>query len=104
MESARHGLKKVLDEATFRDARFPVYPNVTGEPVQDGGELRELVYRQLTSPVLWEQTIRNMIRDGIDRFTELGPGRVLQGLVARTDRSVTVDGIDTWNGRTGVPA
>jgi len=94
MESARHGLKDALEKATIRDAAIPVYANVTAEPVREGSAIRDLLFRQLTSPVRWEQTIENMVRDGMDTFCEMGPGKVLQGLVKRTKDGVRVLGID----------
>jgi [acyl-carrier-protein] S-malonyltransferase len=71
-----------------------VYANVNAEPVVRAAEIRTLLRRQLTSPVRWEQTVRNMIRDGADSFVEIGPGKVLQGLVRRIDPSVTTAGVD----------
>ncbi len=96
MEGARTGLKQALECATIRDARIPVYANVTAEPVTTGEEIRSLLFQQLTSPVRWEQTVRNMVRDGADRFYEIGPGKVLQGLIQRTEPGVQVFGVDTY--------
>ena len=92
MDSARDGLKAALDRTAFRDARIPVYANVTAEPVSRAEELKDLLYRQVTSPVRWEQSVRNMVRDGARAFYEVGPGKVLQGLIKRTDAAVTVGG------------
>jgi [acyl-carrier-protein] S-malonyltransferase len=97
MESARSGLKKALDETLIRDATIPVYANVTAEPVTRSQEIRSLLYQQLTSPVLWEQSVRSMVRDGASRFVEIGPGKVLQGLVKRTESGVATAGIDKLN-------
>jgi len=97
MQSAGEGLRSALDATPIQDARIPVYANVTATPVTKGPEIRELLYRQLTSPVRWEETIRNMARDGADTFYEIGPGKVLQGLVKRTLPSVRVGGFDTWS-------
>lgn len=94
MESAREGLKKALERMTIREAAIPVYANVTAEPTTKASEIRDLLYRQLTSPVRWEQTITRMIRDGATTFYEIGPGKVLQGLVKRTDGSVRTGGFD----------
>ena len=95
MESARSGLENGLKTVEIRDASIPVYANVTGEPEQMAGKIRTLLGAQLTSPVLWESTVTNMISAGIRRFVEIGPGKVLQGLVKRTDPSVEVLGVDT---------
>jgi [acyl-carrier-protein] S-malonyltransferase len=94
MEGAREGLKQGLARAEIRDASIPVYANVTGEPVIRAAEIRELLYQQLTSPVRWEQSMKNMARDGADMFCELGPGKVLQGLVKRTVEGVRMEGYD----------
>jgi len=94
MGSAREGLKAGLDRTAIRDAAIPVYANVTAEPVVNASGIRELLYRQLTSPVLWEQTVRNMARDGATRFCEVGPGKVLQNLVKRTLPDVASSGVD----------
>jgi [acyl-carrier-protein] S-malonyltransferase len=96
MKSAQEGLKDALRTTTLRDAAIPIYANVTAEPVMKASEIRELLYLQLTQPVLWEQTVRNMHRDGATTFLELGPGKVLQGLIKRTASSVAVRGADTY--------
>ncbi len=94
MESAKEGLHKELDTVTINDARKPVYANVTAEPVTKASEIRRLLYQQLTSPVRWEETISNMVRDGATTFGEAGPGKVLQGLVKRIAGNVAVSGFD----------
>lgn len=94
MESARGGLKSALDSVEIRNARFPVYANVTGRPMQKADEIRELLFRQLTSPVRWEESVVNMIADGASSFTELGPGKVLQGLVKRINGTVQIIGME----------
>jgi [acyl-carrier-protein] S-malonyltransferase len=96
MESAREGLKEALDRTTINDARIPVYANVTAEPVTHAAEIRDLLFRQLTSPVRWEQTVHNMVRDGATRFVEIGPGKVLQGLSKRTEAAITTAGVDKY--------
>jgi [acyl-carrier-protein] S-malonyltransferase len=96
MESAKEGLKKALDKVTMRDASIPVYANVTAEPVINAGEIRDLLYRQMTSPVQWEATVRNIVRDGGSTVVELGPGKVLQGLVKRTAPDCRLKGIDKY--------
>lgn len=96
MEGARDGLKQALDRTNIVDASIPVYTNVTAEPVTSSTEIRELLHRQLTSPVLWEQTVKNMVRDGATKIFEVGPGKVLQGLVKRTVPSIETAGFDTF--------
>jgi [acyl-carrier-protein] S-malonyltransferase len=96
MESAQKGLKEGLDRTAIRDARIPVYANVTAEPVTGAEAIRSLLYRQLTSPVRWEESINNMVRDGMSACTEIGPGKVLQGLIKRIAPGVSTSGMDSW--------
>lgn len=95
MASAGEGLRQALSKVNLRDAKIPVYANVTARPVRTAEEIRVLLHRQLTSPVRWEETARNMAADGITDFVELGPGKVLQGLIKRTVTGVTTRGFDT---------
>lgn len=95
MAPARAGLEKALAAAEIRDARIPVYVNVTAEPVQEAASIRRLLLEQLTKPVLWEQSVARMAADGATEFIELGPGKVLQGLVKRIASGVTTRGFDT---------
>jgi [acyl-carrier-protein] S-malonyltransferase len=97
MESARNGLREGLNRTSIRDAAIPVYANVTAEPVTKASDIRELLYRQLTSPVRWEQIAQNMARDGATTFLEVGPGKVLQGLVKRTVATAETRGIDKFS-------
>jgi [acyl-carrier-protein] S-malonyltransferase len=97
MEDASEGLRDGLAQAPIRDAKIPVYTNVTAEPVTSAHKIRELLFRQLTSPVRWEHIIRNMVRDGATRFMEIGPGKVLQGLVKRTAADVLSGGVDKYS-------
>ncbi len=95
MGSAQEGLKQALEETEFRDAQVPVYSNVEAKPVQDKDEIRDLLYRQLTMPVLWQNLIQNMIADGVQRTFEVGPGKVLKGLQKRIDRGIPCTEIGT---------
>lgn len=97
MESAREKLMAKLDTTNFYDAKIPVYANVTAKPVQSKDEIKDLLNQQLTKPVRWEETIQNMINDGADEFFEIGPGKVLQGLVKRINPDVKVFGIDKYS-------
>lgn len=96
MQSAKDRLKIKLDTVNFYDAKFPVYANVTGKPEKDKEEIKQNLFLQVTAPVMWEDTIRNMIDDGFDEFVEVGPGRVLQGLVKRINPAVVTSGIDKF--------
>ncbi|MDT3697455.1 MAG: ACP S-malonyltransferase [Ignavibacterium sp.] len=96
MQSAKDSILKDINETPFYDSRFPVYANVTAKPVTKKDEIRNLLYEQVTSPVRWEETIVNMIADGFDEFYEIGPGKVLQGLVKRINPDVKIFGIDKF--------
>ncbi len=96
MQSAKDQLKLKLDSVNFYDAKFPVYANVTGKPEKEKEEIKQNLFLQVTAPVMWEDTIRNMIADGFDEFVEVGPGRVLQGLVKRINPAVVTSGIDKF--------
>jgi [acyl-carrier-protein] S-malonyltransferase len=97
MLSAKEKLKNNLDVTNIYDARFPVYANVTAKPVTKKEEIKNLLFEQVTSPVRWEETIKNMIADGFDEFYEVGPGKVLQGLVKRINPEVKTIGIDKYS-------
>ncbi|MBI3189232.1 MAG: ACP S-malonyltransferase [Ignavibacteriales bacterium] len=94
MEYAVEGLSKALDAITINDATIPVYANVTAKPVTKATEIRQLLKDQLTKPVRWEESMKNMVADGVKKFVEVGPGKVLQGLVKRIGASVEVSGVD----------
>ena len=96
MQSAKDKLKAALDGTNFYDAKFPVYANVTGKPVTAKEEIKNLLFEQVTCPVRWEETIINMIKDGVDEFYEIGPCKVLQGLVKRINPDVKCFGIDKF--------
>lgn len=93
MESAKLDLEKAIESTIFNNPLCPVYQNVNAEPTTDPAQIKKNLIAQLTSPVRWTQTVRNMIRDGADEFIEVGPGKVLQGLVRKTDPSVSVSSV-----------
>jgi len=88
MDSAKSGLREKLEEINFSDPRYPVVSNVTAEPVREGGEARELLVEQLTSPVRWAASVGGMVSGGVDRFFELGAGSVLCGLNKRNAKGL----------------
>ena len=96
MFSAKEKLRSVLDTTNFYNSKFPVYTNVTAKPVDGISEIKSKLYDQITAPVRWEETIKNMINDGIEEFYEIGPGNVLQGLVKRINPDVKRFGIDKF--------
>jgi len=96
MQSAKDKLKSVLDETNFYDAKIPVYANVSAKPVANKDKIKSVLFEQVTSPVRWEETIQNMIADGYDEFYEVGPGKVLQGLLKRINREINCISIDKY--------
>lgn len=96
MESAGSRLLKSLNVTDFENADVPVYANVTAKPEKLKDNFNDLLLQQLTSPVRWEETIVNMINVGVDEFVEIGPGKVLQGLVKRINMTVKFWGIDKF--------
>lgn len=95
MEIAVDGLRETLAALEVRPPAFPVVSNVTAEPVDRAESARELLVRQLTSPVRWVDSIRTMRRAGIEEFLEIGPGNVLSGLLRRIDRSASSVAVGT---------
>jgi [acyl-carrier-protein] S-malonyltransferase len=91
MESARVELEEAIHNTQFHKPVCPVYQNVTGRPSSDPDEIKANLVAQLTSPVRWTQTVRNMISDGAASFTEVGPGKVLQGLIKKINKDSLTD-------------
>lgn len=94
MEPAREELAAAIEATTFNTPVCPVYQNVNALPVTDPVEIKQNLIAQLTAPVRWTQTVKNMIAGGATSFTEIGPGKVLQGLVKKVDRNMETAGID----------
>ena len=90
MEPAREALAAAIEQTQFNTPICPVYQNVTTTAVTDPEEIKKNLIAQLTAPVKWTQSVQQMIADGATLFTEVGPGKVLQGLVKKIDRSAEV--------------
>ena len=98
MEPARIELGKAIEETKIVEPICPVYQNVSAQAVTDPETIKKNLLAQLTSPVRWTQTVRNMLADGADYFMEIGPGTVLQGLVKRIStgsEGITIEGLTT---------
>jgi [acyl-carrier-protein] S-malonyltransferase len=91
MEPAREELAAAIETTDFNQPICPIYQNFTALPSTNPTEIKENLIKQLTAPVRWTQTIRNMIAAGADHFVELGPGKVLQGLILKIDNSITAE-------------
>lgn len=98
MEPARVELGKAIEETRIVEPICPIYQNVTAQAVTDPLTIKKNLLAQLTSPVRWTQSVRNMLADGADYFMEIGPGTVLQGLVKRISagtEGITIEGLTT---------
>ena len=94
MQPAKDELQKAIEQTEIKDPKCPVYQNVDAKPHTDAAEIKENLTRQLTSSVRWTASVQQMIADGATDFTECGPGKALQGMIARISRDVTAHGID----------
>jgi [acyl-carrier-protein] S-malonyltransferase len=94
MQPADGRLAEALAQASLKSPRIPVYSNVDAQPHESPEEIREILVRQVISPVLWEDSVRNMLAAGADRFYEVGPGKVLRGLLKRIDRKVDCQSVN----------
>ncbi len=88
MQSAVEELAAVLETVDIQSPRIPVVSNVDAEPHSDPAEIREILVKQVQNPVLWEKSVRRLLDDGVDQFYEIGPGKVLKGLMKRIARKV----------------
>ncbi|MBQ8864387.1 MAG: ACP S-malonyltransferase [Rikenellaceae bacterium] len=89
MEPARVELSQAIEQAEFMTPCCPIYQNVDAKPHTDPAEIKQNLVSQLTAPVRWTYCVQNMISDGATNFTELGPGKVLQGLILKINNEVT---------------
>ena len=94
MEPARKELQDAIETTTFHTPACPVYQNVAAKGVLDRDEIKQNLINQLTGAVKWTQCVQAMIADGATRFVEVGPGKVLQGLIAKIDKTVQTEGVN----------
>ncbi len=93
MQPAKDELQQAIEHTEFHEPMCPVYQNVDGRPHTNPDEIKQNLIAQLTSPVRWTQCVESMIQDGADDFTECGPGKALQGMIAKINREVSAHGI-----------
>ncbi len=91
MEPARVELEAAINKTTIQKPICPIYQNVNASKVTDPEEIKRNLVAQLTAPVSWTQTVKNMLADGATSFVELGPGNVLQGLIKKVDRNAVAE-------------
>ena len=94
MQPAKDELQAAIEKTEFSEPICPVYQNVDGKPHTDAAEIKANLIAQLTSSVRWTQCVQNMIADGADDFTECGPGKALQGMIAKINKEVSAHGIE----------
>ena len=97
MEPAKEKLKKFIEKTNFNEPLCPVYQNVTAKAIVNSESIKVNLIKQLISPVRWEQSINKMINDGANEFIEVGPGKVLQGLIKKINSDVVTKSIDNLN-------
>ncbi len=94
MQPAADRLKEVLDTITIHDAKIPVMANINAKPEIKASEIRENLVQQAAHPVLWEDSVRAMLADGVDTYIEVGPGKVLTGMLRKIDRSLKGENVE----------
>jgi [acyl-carrier-protein] S-malonyltransferase len=94
MKPAREELKAKIESTSFYTAQCAIYQNVTAKAVLDKDEIKQNLIDQLTGAVRWTQSVQAMIADGASKFTEVGPGKVLQGLVQKINKEMIVEGVN----------
>ena len=95
MSPAKDDLSVIVENTKFKKAKVPVVANVDANPTTDPQKIKNNLIEQLENPVLWEDTVQYMVKDGVDEIVEIGPGKVLQGLVKRISRDMATGGIAT---------
>ena len=93
MEPARQELQAAIETTNFHQPVCPIYQNAVAKPVMDKEEIKQNLIAQLTAPVRWTQSVQAMVADGATKFTECGPGKVLQGLILKINKEVEVSGV-----------
>jgi [acyl-carrier-protein] S-malonyltransferase len=96
MEPAREELAAAIEATPFSKPICPIYQNVNAAPTSDPEVIKQNLIAQLTAPVRWTQTAKNMIADGATLFTEIGPGKILQGLIKKVDKTAEVAGVNSF--------
>ncbi len=95
LKKAGQELEKILENQEISPLKIPYVTNVTGDFVHEEREIKSLLSRQISSPVKWQQSVENMILNGVDTFVEIGPGRTLNGFIRKINRDVSVYSIQT---------
>lgn len=96
LESAGEELRKEMEAMEFSELKLPYVTNVTAEYINDISETKELLAKQVSASVRWQESMEKMISEGVDTFVEIGPGKTLNGFLRKIDRSVKIWNIQTW--------
>lgn len=94
LKPAADNLAKELENVTIKDIKIPVISNVNADFVSEGNKVKELLIKQVNSPVLWEDCIKKMINSGVDTFVEVGPGKALSSFVKKIDKTLKVSNVE----------
>ncbi|HBR03543.1 MAG TPA: [acyl-carrier-protein] S-malonyltransferase [Ruminiclostridium sp.] len=94
LKNAGQQLAKELEMVAVKDMNIPVVTNVTGKVIRSSAEIKDLLIKQVSSPVYWEDCVETMIENGVDTFIEIGPGKVLSGFVKKIDKSVNIYNVE----------
>lgn len=94
LKPAADNLAKELEKVVIKDTKIPVVSNVNADFAREGKQVKELLVKQVNSPVLWEDCIKKMINSGVDTFVEVGPGKVLSGFVKKIDKTLKVTNVE----------
>ena len=97
LESAGEELRKEMEAMEFSELKLPYVTNVTAEYINDISETKELLAKQVSASVRWQESMEKMIADGVDTFVEIGPGKTLNGFLRKIDHNVKVYNINTWD-------
>ncbi len=98
MKPAQDRLERDFAEITFNDPRVPVISNVDAAPVRTAEEVQDALTRQVASPVSWEESVSTLVEEGVNQFVEVGPGKILAGLVRKISKDVRVASVEDAGG------
>ena len=102
MQPAVEGMTQILTKVTFKDPSVPIIANVTALPLTSGSQIKDELLKQLCSGVQWQRSVEYMVQQGVGRFIEIGPGKVLAGLIKRISRDVEMVNIGDVNAVKGL--
>jgi [acyl-carrier-protein] S-malonyltransferase len=102
MQPAVDGITQILAKVTFKDLSVPIIANVTAQPLTGGSQIKDELLKQLCNGVQWQRSVEYMVQQGVGKFIEIGPGKVLAGLIKRISRDVSMMNIGDANAVKGM--